>query len=196
MKKCFLFVVLLFFIYNSDYIQSQSSKFKVDRIQFKEITTESLSLYYEYLYSKITIVDIYVIDIISLSLERNINPILMLSFLEQENPDHNPLAVHKNVKAGKVLSEDFGLFQINSKWLSFFIESYWKEDRSFDVFNARDNTILAIEIFKSLINKFNDINLAVMAYNAGSGRVIKNKIPESTKRYFYNYKKTIADMLA
>lgn len=103
-----------------------------------------------------------------------LNPDLVFGILKKENPNLNCEAVGYNRNGSK----DLGLFQINSDNLkdgSYFLEKYWKEDREFDPFVWEDNTILALNYLKDMVEFFGENNeyCIIGAYNAGLGRAYK-----------------------
>lgn len=82
----------------------------------------------------------------------------------------NPAAVNYNHD-----SADYGLFQLNN--------SYRNWNRS-DFFDIRKNTREGVRYLKEMLVLFDgNILKAVAAYNCGPGRVLNNKIPESTEMY-------------
>lgn len=86
-----------------------------------------------------------------------LNPDLVFGILKKENPNLNCEAIGYNRNGSK----DLGLFQINSDNLkdgSYFLEKYWKEDREFDPFVWKDNTILALNYIKDMVEFFGENN--------------------------------------
>ena len=111
-----------------------------------------------------------------------LDPNIPIAILLKENPKQDPLAVNKNSDG----STDCGLFQINSANLIYFADLYWAFEKfePFDWSNWQHNAWVAINLINDLYHSFDeDLAKAVAAYNAGCGRVIANKIPESTKLY-------------
>lgn len=105
---------------------------------------------------------------------------LPVAHLLVENPNLDPLAEHKNPNG----TYDQGLFQLNSRSQdTVFINAYWPFDIEFDPFNWKMNTYIAIMHIKDLNSTFVVQSDAICAYNCGSGRVIKDDIPEMTYRY-------------
>lgn len=103
-----------------------------------------------------------------------LNPDLVFGILKKENPNLNCEAIGYNRNGSK----DLGLFQINSDNIkdgSYFLEKYWKEDREFDPFVWKDNTILALNYLKDMVEFFGENNeyYIIGAYNAGLGRAYK-----------------------
>ena len=194
--KRHLLVVLLIVIFCEVFGSSQSSLFKYESL-FPEkdfLTIYYYNMLYESTGNKHDIITSTVIDV---SLQENINPIIMLALLDTENIKHNPKAKTFNYKKNKkgkkyIASIDEGLFQQNSRFLSYFIWKFWKENHKFNKSSSEDSTRLAISIVKALLNQFNgDLSKAVMAYNAGANSILNNSIPKSTIRYmntFFNYK--------
>jgi soluble lytic murein transglycosylase-like protein len=90
-------------------------------------------------------------------------------------------------------SVDRGLGQINSKYESWYTEKFGIEDYRWD--DGKKNILLTAKILKWSGVGFSCITHGVAAYNCGRSRVVKNTIPESTKKYvekvmaYYNYYK-------
>ena len=147
--------------------------------------------------------------IIDTAIEESVDPLEVLAYIKNENDCLNPKAVGRNIKYEKVwnkkskkfiykkiiLSEDCGIGQLNSKYIETFKRLYWHEDEEFDVFNYKHNTKLSVRLYKDLRERLNCPYLAVMAYNAGIGSVLKSQIPEKTiKVYLKNWLKNIDKM--
>ena len=118
----------------------------------------------------------------------NFDSDIVVSILLEENPEQNFYTLNKNNNG----SVDCGLFQLNSKYITYFANKYWafdkfsdlEEDLEFDVFNWQHNTWMAIHLLKDLYDSFDkDIGKMAMAYNAGISKVLNNNIPETTKVY-------------
>lgn len=141
---------------------------------------------------------IYIIDI---AIEEKVDPIKILAFIKVENPNlvsdaKNENIIYKKVYDKKkkkyidkktVVSYDTGIGQLNSKYLSEYEWFYWikkGEVEKFDPENYKHNIKIAIRLFKTLERELKNESAAVMAYNAGIGRVMNNQIPQKTF-YFY-----------
>lgn len=97
-------------------------------------------------------------------------PVNLVFAIAKVESRFDPSAINHNHS-----STDYGLFQLNN--------SYRDWDRS-DFFNIRTNTREGVRYLKEMLTLFeDDVLLAVAAYNCGPGRVLNNKIPESTKMY-------------
>ena len=84
---------------------------------------------------------------------------------------------------------------LNSKYIETFKKLYWYEDEKFDVFNYKHNTKISIRLYKDLRERLNCPYLAVMAYNAGIGSVLRCEIPEKTiEVYLKNWLKNMNKM--
>lgn len=142
-----------------------------------------------------------VIYIIDTAIEEKVDPIKILAFIKVENPNlvsdaKNENVVYKKVYDKKkkkyinkktVVSYDTGIGQLNSKYLSEYEWFYWikkGEVEKFDPENYKHNIKIAIRLFKTLERELKNESSAVMAYNAGIGRVMNNQIPQKTF-YFY-----------
>jgi len=147
--------------------------------------------------------------IIDTAIEESVDPLEVLAYIKNENPNLNPKAIGRNIKYEKVwnkkakkflikkvvLSEDKGIGQLNSKYINIFVNKYWYEDEKFDVFNYRHNIKVSIRLYKDLRERLNCPYLATMAYNAGVGSVLRSEIPEKTiKVYLKNWLKNIDKM--
>ena len=147
--------------------------------------------------------------IIDTAIEESVDPLEVLAYIKNENPNLNPKAIGRNIKYEKVwnkkakkflikkvvLSEDKGIGQFNSKYINIFVNKYWYEDEKFDVFNYRHNIKVSIRLYKDLRERLNCPYLATMAYNAGVGSVLRSEIPEKTiKVYLKNWLKNIDKM--
>jgi len=147
--------------------------------------------------------------IIDTAIEENVDPLEVLAYIKNENPKLNPNAVGKNIKyekvwnkklkrfciKEKVLSEDKGIGQLNSKYVDVFVDKYWYEKEDFDVFNYEHNIKVSIRLYKDLRQRLHYPYMATMAYNAGIGSVLRNEIPEVTiKHYLKNWIKNMDKM--
>ena len=97
---------------------------------------------------------------------------IALSLVIQENPQMNPYAVSDRNTDGSV---DYGIGQLNSRWISEFEEKYWNdEDGEFNKFNIEHNATISFRMLKKLYNKYDSWYLALKAYNGGASRVYTN----------------------
>jgi hypothetical protein len=83
----------------------------------------------------------------------------------------------------KELSRDIGLFQLNSIYIPDFIDWYGGDGPCDPYRYSEDNIKLGVAHLAALYKQFGSIRLALMAYNCGGPRVIRNQIPESTLKY-------------
>jgi len=149
-------------------------------------------------------IDLYVLDV---CIQEKVNPFEMLSILNNENPEQDPFVdspnygfekiynkkLKKYYKVKTLLSTDSGLFQLNSKPMTYFIETFWvkcNETETFNVHNYKHNTRMAVRIYKSLRNSVAFKNSGwyypVMCYNAGYGKVINKKVSKKTSIDYVN----------
>jgi hypothetical protein len=124
-----------------------------------------------------------------MSLRKDVPVRLSLAILSAENAGHDHRAVHLNENGTK----DLGLFQINDRYLfTKFIPAYWDLPRAFDPFAPEDNIYIAVSHLKYLLTAFgDDVDKAIMAYNAGEGAVMRGAIPPSTHGYHRRVKATM-----
>lgn len=89
-------------------------------------------------------------------------------------------------------TKDYGLGQLNSRYVSLFVEKYAKEDKhNFDVFNGSHNLKVAVQLLeynyayylKKGYSSDRALSLGIMAYNCGRGAVNTRQIPQSTLQY-------------
>ena len=121
--------------------------------------------------------------------EKNIDKNLCISILYKENQNFQITAININSNG----TIDCGLWQLNDKFTyceKGFLNCYWNRNEEFDMFNWKHNTYIAISLIGDLYNYFQDIDYTVMAYNCGLSRVANKKIPNSTKKYLKDVKKT------
>ncbi len=90
-------------------------------------------------------------------------------------------------------SRDYGLMQLNSRYIKNFQKWFYTGVDKFNPFNPEHNIEIGIKYLKDLYLKTYNWKLAVTAYNCGIYGVYRNKIPKSTVRYvkiiFSNIKK-------
>jgi len=190
MKKVLLLIIMFTGI-GSNLLCSSNHPLHIESI-YKCLSTDKLVAIYTSFYENYGSVDSVVLKVVKYSLQNNLSPFVSLAVLDVENPKHDRYAIHKN--DGKVISYDLGIFQINSRYIDYFVSKYWVLERNFKVFNEDDNIILAVAILKDYVNYFQNDSLAVMAYNAGISCVIHNEIPQSTLVYckkFISNKRTM-----
>jgi hypothetical protein len=122
--------------------------------------------------------------IIRISLEIGLDPNLALALLKEENEGYDVFAISPENSNG---SRDLGLFQLNSFYIyTDFVPRYWDFEEPFDVFDAENNTYVALSHLKYLMERFNhDILNAVRAYNGGENAVASNNLKPLTIKYSY-----------
>lgn len=103
-------------------------------------------------------------------------PVSILYPLIYTESTFNPDAVNKNSDG----SIDYGLMQLNSKYLKYF---YWKFNNNvaIDPMNARENLRIGCAYLLHLYNYTGSWRDAIWAYNAGPGNWEKRILPEKTK---------------
>lgn len=127
--------------------------------------------------------------ICALSSELYINPDLVVAILMKENPEFNPSAQHQN-ENGTI---DMGLMQLNDRYIwSVFVPSYWDLDIEFNPFNWKHNLFLSMHLIKDLSDSLKVVDDVIMAYNAGTGRVMSGNVPSSTYQYLASVKNNLS----
>ena len=139
------------------------------------------------------------VAIVDVCLEESVPPLDVLAFIKVENSNLNPRAINRNMgtkwikKSGRwvevstVFSTDAGIGQLNSTYIKEFEWFYWVcygETEKFDVYNYIHNIKISVRLYKELYKCTGDSSLAIMAYNAGLGRVLKGDIPEVTQNVY------------
>lgn len=121
-----------------------------------------------------------------MSRELEIDPDLAVAILLKENPTIDKDAIHRN-QNGTV---DVGLWQLNDRYLyTQFEKDYWKmTDLELDAYNWKHNTYIALHHIKYLSESVKVMDEIIMAYNAGIGAVMNNRVPESTYQYLRHVK--------
>jgi hypothetical protein len=95
--------------------------------------------------------------------------------------------INRNPKTGKIVSIDYGRFQINSLNIQHFIDIYKSPDRkasSYDLINnPYDNAEIGIKYLADLYSQFGNWRQAVQAYNGGAHRIKTDGPKASTVEY-------------
>ncbi len=118
------------------------------------------SIYNDYIYKK--------------SVEYGI-PYLIVNRLLYNESRFNPNAVGLNSNGTK----DYGLAQVNNKYINHFKEKYF----DFDPFDPYQSIDFCVHHLRILYNATEDWYTAVAAYNAGLGRISTGSIPKNTITY-------------
>ena len=120
--------------------------------------------------------------------EMKVDSDLVVAHLMEENPEYEPLAMHRN-ENGTV---DCGLFQLNDRYIwTTFKNRYWFEDIELDPFNWKCNTYIAVHHIQWLQKKLKVTDDAIAAYNCGEGPVMNGTIPAATISYRARVKNNI-----
>jgi len=124
--------------------------------------------------------------IVDLSSALDIDTDMCVAILMTENPEFNSEATHENANG----TMDVGLWQLNDRYLwSSFYNDYWKfSDVEFNPMDWKNSTYIALCHVKSLQDRHKTFDDIIMSYNCGSGAVMSNNVPESTKKYLANVK--------
>lgn len=116
-------------------------------------------------------------DILHTYCTENQVPYIIMARLIQKESNWNPNAIGYNSNG----SMDLGISQFNSNFILDHASRFGYI--SFNPFDPVQALGLATKLVASLYKQFGDWYLAVAAYNCGGGRVRRNEIPETTKRY-------------
>jgi hypothetical protein len=143
-----------------------------------------------------------VLYIIDQSIKEGIDPLDALAYFKVENPYLEEKAINRNYVVEKkydkklkrlfkvrvLKSTDIGIGQLNTKHMDEFIDKFWiayGEKEKFNPYNYKHNIRVSLRLFKSNLKTFDgNVVCAVMAYNAGVGKVSSYNIPQKTL-FFY-----------
>lgn len=92
-------------------------------------------------------------------------------------------------------SYDVGLFQLNSKFLDYYVEKFWDTSTPFDPYNGEHSIILGSRYLAWLIETTGSLEKGVIAYNVGIGSVIAEKRVLAQAQYFSKVTKTVTKVL-
>lgn len=122
-------------------------------------------------------IDSYIEEV---SQEAGIDPDIPRVILAMENPKLDEQYININTNG----TIDLGLWQLNSKYLwSDFVKKFWHSEETFNPFNWKHSTYVAIYQLKFLQDNLNTVKQIIMAYNCGLGAVKHNRIPSSSIKY-------------
>lgn len=179
---CFLCSIVLTYIvgqdrgYKKGYKEGKSERILIVHtdLEVTDVKMEEVSSIYPFMPKEIS-------DYIcTLSSELELDSDLAVAILMRENPNFVTDASHRNTDG----TYDIGLFQLNDKWTwSSFVPLFWDLNIDFDPFNWKHNTFLALHLIKDLSTSLKVQDEVIMAYNAGTGRVMSGNIPASTYEY-------------
>ena len=124
----------------------------------------------------------------SLCYELELDSNLVFGILMQENPMFDSNAVNKNGNG----TLDVGLFQLNDRYLwNDFEKRYWIDGVELDPFNWKHNCYIAVHHISHLQKTLKVNDDVIMAYNCGMTAVMKDRVPEITRRYLANVRNNI-----
>jgi soluble lytic murein transglycosylase-like protein len=106
-------------------------------------------------------------------------PVEVLQAIAYAESRFNPDLISK---ARKDKSRDMGMFQFNSKYLSWFAEKH-NGGRHFDPMLPAEAARIAARHIRWLYDKFEYWPAVILAYNAGFKAVSENRIPETSWKY-------------
>lgn len=93
----------------------------------------------------------------------------------------NPQAVSKMNWNG---SYDYGLMQLNSNYLEYFVDKYWDSEEEFDPFNGEHSLRVAARHLEWLLSRTGNVDDAIKAYNVGLTSVRTGRRQTVAERYF------------
>ena len=117
--------------------------------------------------------------ILSIAISMGVPEYFVLSIAIEENSTLNPLAVSKQNNDG---SYDYGVLQLNGRYLGSFIEEFWDKSWKFEWYKPFDNIYLGCRIIKSLMGR-PDITTfygVAISYNAGCKWLINGSVPPAS----------------
>jgi len=167
-----IFIVLFVFLCNSS---SEKKTIVSEPIVCYVSLYESLNL------EKKQIAKTFMDFIVKVCEEEEISPYYVFFIIEKES-EWNPFTKSKN-KNGTI---DYGLMQLNSKYLKEYITKYgkYKSKKEYEpINNPRDNVELGIRYFALLYRKTGNYYDALLSYNCGLTALRENKVPLSTYQY-------------
>ena len=100
-------------------------------------------------------------------------PLLLVYKLIQKESTWRQSAIHHNLDAwDRKLSEDVGMFQLNSKYHKWLVKSFGRPYHHYRLYSSSyDNTEIGVKYLASLFNYYHNWKLAVMAFNCGPTKV-------------------------
>ena len=76
-----------------------------------------------------------------------------------------------NSSVNRDKSFDIGIFQLNSRYLSYFVEKYWDNEVKFNPYNPQHNIRIAVRHMRTLHLQLKSWELCIRAYNVGARAV-------------------------
>ena len=80
-------------------------------------------------------------------------------------------------------SYDIGIFQLNSNYVDWFVDSFWYEGEDFDAYKPENNIEMGVIYLRHLYDRTNDWEKAIRVYHLGMTGY--NTYPEASD-YYYN----------
>lgn len=80
-------------------------------------------------------------------------------------------------------TRDYGIAQLNSRYIRGFVSDYYRGKEKFDVYNPKHSLEVSVKLLANHYRAFKNWYYSVCAYNAGQSSVRYRRIPASTIRY-------------
>jgi soluble lytic murein transglycosylase-like protein len=119
--------------------------------------------------------------ILAIALEVGVDGALAVEIAKKENGAFDPVAVSAINSDGSI---DYGIMQLNSRYLELFVKNYWDKEEVFDWRIPEHNIYVGLRHLKYLlvIPDFNEWQ-SIMAYNCGEAAVRSGRPPNSSIEY-------------
>ena len=184
---CILLLLFPFSILSSEYYSFQPLKTKSSAISTEGEYNTSIISFEEKLHMYPKNYNKKLIQYIKKECLRSQVPFSLVCAIIKKESQWNVHCHSDNLYNKKVVSTDYGLMQLNSKYSKGFVYQFkdaWRTSASYDIKNnPYDNVQVGIRHLRFLYDQLGNWKKTVMAYNAGINRVINKNIPKSTIEY-------------
>lgn len=178
----FLPLFVLVTLSTTQTLNAEASYSYTDIVQSEFITNleEKIQLYPEDYDSKL-------IQYIKEECQNSQVPFSLVCALIKKESKWNITCHSANVYKGEIVSIDYNLMQLNSKYIDGFVLQFKDKFRSVSSYDAKhnpyDNVQIGIRHLRFLYDQLKSWKRAVTAYNAGMGAVLRKQVPKSTLQY-------------